>query len=208
MHQTDSLLLLISAPSGAGKTTVSQSLLAANPRLRRVTTCTSRAPRPGEQDGVDYHFLSRAEFERRIEAGEFLEHANVYGDLKGILRSSVGELLESGSDVLLNVDVQGAATVRAVMAVDPRLIGRLVSVFLTPGNRSELESRLRGRDADSPEALARRLDTAAEEVRRWPEFDYLVVSGTREEDLARIQSIYLAERSRSPRQRFEWKNQP
>jgi len=95
-----------------------------------------------------------------------------------------------------------------VMAVDPRLIGRLVSVFLTPGNRSELESRLRGRDADSPEALARRLDTAAEEVRRWPEFDYLVVSGTREEDLARIQSIYLAERSRSPRQRFEWKNQP
>lgn len=208
MHQTDSLLLLISAPSGAGKTTVSQSLLAANPRLRRVTTCTSRAPRPGEKDGVDYHFLSRAEFERRIEAGEFLEHANVYGDLKGILRSSVGELLESGSDVLLNVDVQGAATVRAVMAADPRLVGRLVSVFLTPGTRSELESRLRGRDADSSDALARRLDTAAEEVRRWPEFDYLVVSGTREEDLARIQSIYLAERSRSPRQRFEWRNQP
>ncbi len=208
MHPTDSLLLLISAPSGAGKTTVSQGLLGANPRLRRVTTCTSRAPRPGERDGVDYHFLTRAEFERRIEAGEFLEHADVYGDLKGILRSSVGELLESGSDVLLNVDVQGAATVRAVMAGDHRLAGRLVSVFLTPGTRSELESRLRGRDADSPEALARRLDTAAEEVRRWPEFDYLVVSGTREEDLARIQSIYLAERSRSPRQRFEWKNQP
>ena len=208
MHPTDSLLLLISAPSGAGKTTVSQGLLGANPRLRRVTTCTSRAPRPGERDGVDYHFLTRAEFERRIEAGEFLEHADVYGDLKGILRSSVGELLESGSDVLLNVDVQGAATVRAVMAGDHRLAGRLVSVFLAPGTRSELESRLRGRDADSPEALARRLDTAAEEVRRWPEFDYLVVSGTREEDLARIQSIYLAERSRSPRQRFEWKNQP
>ena len=81
MHQTDSLLLLISAPSGAGKTTVSQGLLGSNPRLRRVTTCTSRAPRPGERDGVDYHFLSRAEFERRIEAGEFLEHADVYGDL-------------------------------------------------------------------------------------------------------------------------------
>lgn len=208
MHQTDSLLLLISAPSGAGKTTVSQGLLAANPRLRRVTTCTSRAPRPGERDGVDYHFFSRDGFEQRIKAGEFLEHAVVYGDHKGILRSSVGELLESGSDVLLNVDVQGAATVRSVMASDPRLVGRLVSVFLTPGTRSELETRLRGRDADSPEALARRLDTAEEEVRRWSEFDYLVVSGTREEDLARIQAIYSAERSRSPRQRFEWRYQP
>lgn len=204
MHGSDSLLFLISAPSGAGKTTVSQGLLAANPGLRRVITCTSRAPRPGEKDGVDYHFFSRSEFERRVQDGEFLEHANVYGDLKGILRSSVADLLESGVDVLLNVDVQGAETIRQVAARDPRLSGRLVSLFLTPATREELEGRLRGRDADSPEALRRRLDTAEAEIGRWREFDYLLVSGTREQDLARTQAVYDAEKLRSTRQRLDW----
>jgi guanylate kinase len=204
MHQTDSLILLISAPSGAGKTTVSQGLLAANAGLRRVITCTSRAPRPGERDGLDYHFFSRGEFLARVAAGEFLEHADVYGDLKGILRRSVREQLDAGVDVLLNVDVQGAETVRRVVAADPELAGRLVSVFITPTSRAELEARLRGRDADSAEALARRLDTAASEVARWAEFDFLVVSRSREEDLGRVQSIYVSEKARSARQLFQW----
>jgi len=207
MHQTQSLILLISAPSGAGKTTVSQGLLAANPGLRRVITCASRAPRPGERDGVDYHFFSREEFLHRIAAGEFLEHAEVYGDLKGILRRTVREQLDAGVDVLLNVDVQGAETVRLVVENDPELAGRLVSIFITPRSRSELEARLRGRDADSPEALNRRLDTAATEVGRWKEFDFLVVSGSRAEDLSRVQSIYDSERNRSTRQQLEWVTQ-
>lgn len=204
MHQSDSLILMISAPSGAGKTTVTQGLMAANPAFRRVVTCASRAPRPGERDGVDYHFFSRETFEEKIRAGEFLEYADVYGDYKGILKSSVHELLDSGFDVLLNVDVQGAETVRRVAAADAALAGRLVSVFITPASRAELEQRLIGRDADSAEALALRLDTAAIEVARWAEFDYLVVSGTREEDLRRLQSVYEAEKSRAARQRFGW----
>jgi guanylate kinase len=201
-------LLLISAPSGAGKTTVSQGLLHACPTIGRIITCASRAPRPGEVHGVDYHFFSRAEFETRIAAGEFLEYANVYGDWKGILKESVRSHWATGKDALLNVDVQGAETVRRVVAADPALAGRLVTVFITPASRDELESRLRGRDADAPEAIARRLDTAEPEVARWGEFDYLLVSRSRDEDLRLLRSIYEAECARSARHSFHWSSSP
>lgn len=204
MRSNRSLILLITAPSGAGKTTVSQGLLANNPDLCRVITCTSRAPRLGEKDGVDYHFLSRAIFLQRIEQGDFLEYADVYGDFKGILKDSVAELLQSGADVLLNVDVQGAATIRTVIAQDPQLVGSLVTLFITPATRGELENRLRGRDADTEESLTRRLETANSEVNCWKEYDYLVLSGSREEDLAQVQAIYFAERSRASRHSFQW----
>ena len=207
MHACAPFLLLISAPSGAGKTTVSQGLMSANPRIGRIITCASRAPRPGEVHGVDYHFFSRSEFEARIAAGEFLEYANVYGDWKGILKESVRAHWATGKDALLSVDVQGAETVRRVVENDPELAGRMVSIFITPRSRSELEARLRGRDADSPEALNRRLDAADAEVGRWKEFDFLVLSGTRAEDLSRVQSIYDSERNRSTRQQLEWVTQ-
>jgi guanylate kinase len=206
MHDSAPFLLLISAPSGAGKTTVSQGLMNAHPRIGRIITCTSRAPRPGEVDGVDYHFFSRAEFEARIAAGQFLEYADVYGDWKGILKESVRAHWASGKDALLSVDVQGAETVRRVMAADPALAGRLVTVFITPASREELESRLRGRDADAPQAIARRLDMAEPEVARWAEFDYLLVSRSREEDLGRLRSIYEAERARASRNSFRWES--
>jgi guanylate kinase len=135
MHASAPFLLLISAPSGAGKTTVSQGLMSANPRIGRIITCASRAPRPGEVHGVDYHFFSRSEFEARIAAGEFLEYANVYGDWKGILKESVRAHWATGKDALLSVDVQGAETVRRVVASDPALVGRLVTVFITPVSR-------------------------------------------------------------------------
>ncbi|MFO1458785.1 MAG: guanylate kinase [Verrucomicrobiota bacterium] len=196
-------IFLLSAPSGAGKTTVADALIAASPRLRRVITCTTRPPRPGETDGRDYHFLSSDEFGLRVGRGEFLEHASVYGKSYGTLKRSVLELLESGSDVLLNIDVQGADLVRQEARRDSTLQAALVTVFLAPPSRSELERRLRGRASDAEEVIQRRLDTARDEAARWSEYDYLVISGTREEDLFRMRSIYVAEGLRRVRNRYE-----
>ncbi|HTH45890.1 MAG TPA: guanylate kinase [Candidatus Limnocylindria bacterium] len=196
------IILLISAPSGAGKTTVCNALLAANPNLRRVVTSTTRPARPGERHGVDYHFFSPEEFARRREADEFLEHASVYDRAYGTLKSSVLDLLAAGHDVLLNIDVQGAASVRRVAAGDPVLKGALATVFLTPPTLAELEARLRGRGADPEDVIARRLAEAGGEAGRWAEFDYLVVSTTRAEDSRRMQAIYDTERLRSARAEF------
>ncbi len=198
------IIFLISAPSGVGKTTVCQALLGSVPGLERAVTCTTRPPRPGERPGVDYHFLAPDDFSERVRRGEFLEHAEVYGRRYGTLKSEVCGRLEAGHDVLLNIDVQGAASVREAVANDPALAGSLVTVFYTTGTLSELESRLRGRAADSEEVIRRRLAEAAAEAARWSEFDYLVVSGSREEDLRRMRVIWEAERMRRPRSRFEF----
>ena len=195
------LLLVLSAPSGAGKTTVSQGLLAADPALVRAVTCTTRPPRPGERDGVDYHFLDRATFQRRVAAGEFLEHAEVYGNPYGTLKSTILERLAQGRDVLLTVDVQGAESIRSSAAADPELGGALVAVFLMPPSLAELERRLVGRSQDAPAVMARRLAVAREEIEHWPHFHYVVVSGGRAEDLAAMQRILAAERLRSSRVR-------
>jgi len=198
------VLLLISAPSGGGKTTVCTSMLGRNPTLRRVITCTTRPPRPGEVDGVDYYFFDMAEFERRMAAGEFLEHARVYGNRYGTLRSSVLDVLRSGLDVLLNIDVQGAASIRGAARTEPELGASLVTVFLTPATQVELEARLRGRGSEPEDVVARRLAAAPGEVSEAQHFDYLVVSGTREEDLNRVQCIYVAEQARRHRVAFSF----
>lgn len=198
-YRKGGVLLLISAPSGGGKTTVCAAMLAGNPGLKRVITCTTRPPRAGEVNGVDYHFLDPEEFERRVVAGEFLEHARVYGNRYGTLRSSVVAVLRTGGDVLLNIDVQGAASVRGLAGEDAEIGTALVTVFLTPGTPAELEARLRGRGSDPEEVVARRLAAAPAEVLEACHFDYLVVSGTREEDLRRVQSIYEAEQVRRHR---------
>jgi guanylate kinase len=198
------LILLLSAPSGAGKTTVADGLIATTPNLHRVTTCTTRPPRPGEVPGKDYHFLTPEEFSERVAQGEFLEHATVYGKSYGTLKRSVHELLESGHDVLLNIDVQGAERVRQEAQRDAVLSGALVTVFLTPSSLTELETRLRGRGSDAEDVIQRRLESARAEAARWEEFDYLVVSGTRAEDLARMQAIYIAEHLRRERNTLEF----
>lgn len=193
------LLILISAPSGAGKTTLCEQLLANHPEITRAVTCTTRAPRAGERNGVDYHFLSRAEFEQRLQAGEFLEHANVYGNLYGTLKTEVLERLRTGKHVLLNIDVQGAATVRQQAKSHAELGAALISVFLTPDSFSILEQRLRKRGTDSEEVIQRRLLTARLELEQYRNFDYLLISTSIGEDLRRMQTILEAERMRESR---------
>jgi guanylate kinase len=198
---TDSsrLLIVLSAPSGAGKTTLCQQLLAARPDFARAVTCTTRAPRPGERDGVDYHFLERDAFESRVAAGEFLEHATVYSNRYGTLKGEVRDKLRAGRDVLLTVDVQGAATIESQARQDPEMRAALVTVFLTPGSLAELEQRLRRRNQNSAEDVARRLGEARQEIARWKEFDYLIVSTTIAEDLRRMLAIVDAEKMRQRR---------
>ncbi|MCU0770989.1 MAG: guanylate kinase [Verrucomicrobia bacterium] len=193
------VLFLISAPSGAGKTTLCQNLLQTCPNLRRAITCTTRARRDGERDGVDYYFLDPSVFRERVEAGWFLEHATVYGHRYGTLRTEVLEKLEAGFDVLINVDVQGAASLRAAAREHPVLRQALVTVFLTPPTMAVLERRLRHRASDSEAVIARRLAVARQEAERWRDFDYLLLSGTPEEDTRQALMILQAEQLRTHR---------
>jgi len=193
------LLLVVSAPSGAGKTTLCNALLERSASLTRAITCTTRAPRSGEIDGVDYHFLSPAAFRRRVAADAFLEHARVHGSSYGTLKSEVLERLRGGRDVLLNIDVQGAASLRTRSARDRELRRALCTIFLAPPSLAALESRLRNRAQDSDEEIRRRLAVARDEMTHWKEFDYLVVSDTVPQALQRLQAILEAEHLRQRR---------
>ena len=193
------LLILISAPSGGGKTTLCNQLLAARPDMTRAITCTTRAPRPGEKDGVDYYFFNPADFQQHVQAGEFVEHATVFGRSYGILRAELLDKLRQGRDVLLNVDVQGAATIRSRAGIEPELKQALVTVFLTPPSVAVLEERLKKRNTDGPEEIQKRLGLARQEIAQWKNFDYLLVSSTKQEDLRRTLAIVEAEKMRSAR---------
>jgi len=193
------LLILISAPSGGGKTTLCEQLLKARPEMTRAITCTTREPRKGEKDGVDYHFFSATEFLKRLQAGNFLEHATVYGNSYGILKSELLAKLRQNQDVLLNVDVQGAATIREQAETEPELRRALVTVFLTPRSLAVLEERLKKRGADAEAVIQKRLAVARQEVAQWKNFDYLLESTTKSEDLRRMQEIISAEKMRTAR---------
>jgi guanylate kinase len=197
--KSNSLLIVISAPSGGGKTTLCKQLLAANPTMTRAVTCTTRLPREGEQDGVDYYFLDATSFLKRVQAGNFLEHATVFGNSYGILKSEVLSKLRQGRDVLLNVDVQGAATIHNRAEEDPELKQALVRVFLTPPSLAILEERLKRRGTDSPAVIQKRLGVARQEIAQWKNFDYLLISTTIAEDLRRMQAVLEAEKMRVAR---------
>ena len=193
------LLILISAPSGAGKTTLVNLLLAAQPHMTRAVTCTTREPRAGEKDGADYNFFTAEEFLKRLHAGNFLEHATVYGNSYGILKSDLLGKLREGKDVLLNVDVQGSATIREQAETEPELRRALVTIFLSPPSVAVLEQRLKKRGADAEAVIQKRLAVARQEIAQWKNFDYLLISGDKQEDLRRTLAIIESEKMRSAR---------
>jgi guanylate kinase len=183
------LLFVVSAPSGTGKTTVVERLVQVVPDLALSRSYTSRPARPGERDGVDYNFITRARFEAMAAAGEFLEWADVFGNLYGTCRADVERALGSGQDLVLVIDVQGARSVRGVGL-------ETVGVFVLPPSFEILEQRLRGRSKDSEEAIRRRLQTAREEVPAFTEYDYVVVNDRLDACVDRLRAIVLAERGR------------
>ncbi len=188
------LLFVVSAPSAAGKTTVVDRLVEVCPSLARSRSYTSRPARAGEQNGVDYNFVSRETFERLVQAGEFLEWADVFGNLYGTRRQDTESLLASGVDVVLVIDVQGARQVRQ------RTTGA-VSVFVLPPSFRILEQRLRERSQDPEAAIERRLATARTEVSAVDEYDYVVINDVLERCVNEIAAIVQAERARRERRR-------
>jgi guanylate kinase len=189
-------LFVVSAPSGTGKTTVVERLVQVVPDFSMSRSYTSRQARAGERDGVDYNFVSRATFETMVEQGEFLEHADVFGNLYGTSRADAEHLMASGKDVVLVIDVQGAAQVRGTDIP-------LVTVFVLPPSFEVLEQRLRGRGKDSDAAIRRRLDTARLEVAAYEEYDYVVVNDDLDACVMAMRSIILAERVRRERMRLK-----
>lgn len=190
------LLIVLSGPSGVGKDAVLTRLRESGYPLRYITTLTTRTQRPNEKDGVDYHFVSEAKFREMLDGNAMLESANVYGNWYGVPRAAVKEALDRGEDVIIKIDVQGAATIR-------RIAPRAVFIFLTGPSIEELSNRLGQRLTESPDQLAVRLRTAEEEMKQLHLFDYVVVNREGEIDAAvsRIEAIITAEKCRvNPRQ--------
>ena len=187
------ILLVLSSPSGAGKTTMARRLLAAEPGLAVSVSATTRAQRPGEVDGVDYFFKTDAQFDRMVEAGDFLEWAHVFGNRYGTPRRAVDAALKLGRDVLFDVDWQGTQQLVQQMGDD------VVSIFLLPPSMHELERRLRARRTDTNEVIEGRMARAAAEISHWPEYDYVLVNEDMHECFEAIQIIVRAERLRRKR---------
>jgi len=190
------LLFIISGPAGSGKTTLCHRLLSEFTNLRRAVTATTRSPREGEKDGHDYYFLTREEFEEQKKDGAFLENALVHGRAYGTLREEIISHFDAGEDVLLSIDVQGMRQVREKSLSADWLRGHLVTVFIKPRTLDELRERLRRRGTDDDAEIERRIESARVEIAAALEFDYILLTGSREEDFDRARAIYLAEKMR------------
>jgi guanylate kinase len=186
------IVFVLSAPSGAGKTSLSKRIIAAMPDVVQVVTCTTRSPRPGEQDGREYHFLSRQAFEQRVAAGDFLEWAQIHGQLYGTLRQSVETATAAGHDVLLVIDVQGAAQHRTAGM-------EAVYVFVLPPSWEVLTERLQARGSESAGIQAQRLVVARQEVAHYTAYDYVVINDQLDDAVETLQAIIRAEHHRIKR---------
>jgi guanylate kinase len=194
IHRRRGLLLVLSSPSGAGKSTISRRLLADDPHLAMSVSATTRRPRPGEVDGVHYHFIDDAQFTRMVAAGAFLEYARVFDHRYGTPRAPVNASLEAGHDVLFDIDWQGTQQLAENAADD------LVKVFILPPSATELERRLHSRAQDSAEVIARRMAKASGEMSHWAEYDYVIINDDLERSVAAVQTILRAERLKRRRQ--------
>ncbi len=189
--------LVLSGPSGAGKTTVRQKLTQLAPALEFSISCTTRKVRAGEKDGRDYHFLKSEEFLHRLENEEFLEHAEVHGNYYGTLKTEIYDRVKNGRDVLVDIDVQGMRQLRKACEKDKVLRRACVFVFIAPPSFSELEKRLRKRATDSEETIAKRLLNARDEIAAWQEYDYLVLNDDADRAAERLNAIRQASAIRS-----------
>jgi len=187
------LLFIISSPSGAGKTTLARRLLTADSGIEMSVSVTTRAPRPGEQDGVDYHFVDRDRFETMKSRGELLEWARVFDNYYGTPRQPVEAAIAAGKDVLFDIDWQGA------QQLSEKLKGDVVLVFVLPPSGNVLEDRLKSRAQDTAEIVARRMAAASAEISHWAEYDYVIVNTEIEKSAAAVQSILVAERLKRDR---------
>ena len=190
------LMLVLSSPSGAGKTTMSKRLLANDPQIGMSVSATTRPPRAGEIDGQDYHFVSQDQFDGLVATGQLLEWAHVFGNRYGTPRAPVEAALTEGRDILFDIDWQGTQQLRQSQAG-----GDLVSIFLLPPSLEELEQRLKSRAADSEDVITQRMSRAADEISHWAEYDYILVNDDPGQCLHEIRSILTTERLRRERQR-------
>jgi guanylate kinase len=188
------LMLVLSSPSGAGKTTISRALLKHDSQLTMSVSVTTRRKRPGEVEGQDYFFVDPTEFNLMVNRGELLEYAKVFGNYYGTPRRPVEEALAAGRDVLFDIDWQGTQQLKASARDD------LVSVFILPPSTAELEKRLKTRAQDSPKVVAERMAKAADEMSHWAEYDYIIVNRDVNGSVARVEAILAAERLRRDRQ--------
>lgn len=188
------LMLVLSSPSGAGKTSIARKLLELDEAITMSVSVTTRKKRPGEVAGRDYHFIDRTEFDLMVNRRELLEHAKVFDNYYGTPKKPVEEQLAIGRDVLFDIDWQGTQQLRDAARED------LVSVFILPPSTGELERRLRSRAQDTPAIVAKRMSKASDEMSHWPEYDYIVVNHDFEKSVAEVHSILTAERMRRQRQ--------
>ncbi|HMS96657.1 MAG TPA: guanylate kinase [Tabrizicola sp.] len=188
------LLLILSSPSGAGKSTLSRMLMAWDPTMRFSISATTRPPRPGEEDGREYYFRSRAAFETMVGSGEMLEHAEVFGNLYGSPRDPVEAAMTAGTDTVFDIDWQGGQQIKQAMRDD------VVSIFILPPSIAELERRLRSRGQDTDEVIAGRMAKSRDEISHWAEYDYVLVNDNLDTCFDRLKAILTAERLRRERQ--------
>lgn len=193
--QRRGLLIILSSPSGAGKSTLAKRLMTWDPTLSFSVSATTRNPRPGETDGVEYYFKTKPEFEAMVDAGDMLEHAEVFGNYYGTPKGPVEASMTAGRDTIFDIDWQGGQQIRR-----SSLANDVVSIFILPPSIADLESRLRGRAQDSDEVISNRMAQSRDEISHWAEYDYVIINHNVDAAEAELKTILMAERSRANRQ--------